>query len=117
MFIGDRLRQLREAKGLSQGDLEDRSGLARSFTSRLENGHAVPTVDTLEKYARALEVPMYRFFCNGTEPPAKPILPAEHETNEPTELPRLVRLLARMSETDRSLLLAVAQRMAVKVSR
>lgn len=57
MMIGDRLRTLREAKNLSQGDIEVRTGLLRCYTSRVENGHTVPSVGTLEKYARALEMP------------------------------------------------------------
>src|SRR6266436_573025 len=59
MIIGDRLRELREAKSLSQGDIEKRTGLLRCYISRVENGHTVPAVETLEKMARALELPLY----------------------------------------------------------
>jgi transcriptional regulator with XRE-family HTH domain len=65
MVIGDRLRELRESKELSQGDIEKRTGLLRCYISRVENGHTVPAVSTLEKMARALEVPMYRLFHEG----------------------------------------------------
>jgi transcriptional regulator with XRE-family HTH domain len=65
MVIGDRLRELREAKKLSQGDIQERTGLLRCYVSRVENGHTVPAVDTLEKLARALEVPMYQLFHAG----------------------------------------------------
>ena len=66
MVIGDRLKQLRESKKLSQGDIEKRTGLLRCYISRVENGHTVPAVETLEKMARALEVPMYQLFsCGG----------------------------------------------------
>src|SRR5713226_8087282 len=64
MEIGARLRELREAKNLSQGDIERRTGLARSYTSRVENGHTVPSIETLEKYAHALEIPLYRLFTD-----------------------------------------------------
>jgi transcriptional regulator with XRE-family HTH domain len=74
MFIGDRLRALREAKQLSQGDIESRSGLARSYLSRVENGHTVPSVETLEKWAYALEIPLYQLFYEGDQPPALPPL-------------------------------------------
>jgi transcriptional regulator with XRE-family HTH domain len=57
MVIGDRLKTLRETKDLSQGDIEKRTGLLRCYVSRVENGHTVPSVETLEKFARALEVP------------------------------------------------------------
>jgi len=60
MLIGNRLKELRESKQLSQGDVEKRTGLLRCYISRVENGHTVPAVETLEKMARALEIPMYR---------------------------------------------------------
>jgi transcriptional regulator with XRE-family HTH domain len=69
MVIGDRLRLLREQKNLSQGDIEKVTGLIRAYISRVENGHTVPSLSTLEKFARALEVPMYQLFYDGEEPP------------------------------------------------
>jgi transcriptional regulator with XRE-family HTH domain len=65
MIIGDRLRALREEKRFSQLEIEMRTGLLRCYISRVENGHTVPAVETLEKFARALEVPMYRLFYGG----------------------------------------------------
>src|SRR5579859_6723807 len=70
MVIGDRLRELREVEMLSQGDIEKRTGLLRCYISRVENNHTVPSVDTLEKLARALEVPMYRLFHDGQAEPS-----------------------------------------------
>jgi transcriptional regulator with XRE-family HTH domain len=58
MLIGDRLRAFREAKKLSQGEIEERSGLKRSYISRVETGHTIPALESLEKLARALEVPL-----------------------------------------------------------
>jgi transcriptional regulator with XRE-family HTH domain len=58
MIIGDHLREMREAKQLSQGDMEKRTGLFRCYISRVENGHTIPAIETIEKFARALEVPM-----------------------------------------------------------
>ncbi len=69
MLIGDRLRELRESKKLSQGDIEKRTGLLRCYISRVENGHTVPAIETLEKLARALEIPLYQLFYDGEEPP------------------------------------------------
>jgi transcriptional regulator with XRE-family HTH domain len=66
MVIGDRLRTMREEKKLSQGDIEKRS--------RAENGHTVPSIETLEKLARAMEVPLYQLFYDGEEPPKLPNL-------------------------------------------
>jgi len=75
MIIGDRLRALREEKKLSQGDIEKRTGLLRCYISRVENGHTVPAIETLEKLARALEVPLYQLFYDGEEQPQFPNLP------------------------------------------
>ena len=75
MIISDRLRAVREAKNLSQGDIEERTGLLRCYISRVENGHTVPAIETLEKMARALEVPLYQLFYDGEEPPELPNLP------------------------------------------
>ncbi len=65
MIIGERLRVVREEKNLSQGDVEKRTGLLRCYISRVENGHTVPSVETLEKLARALEIPLYKLFYQG----------------------------------------------------
>src|SRR5204863_6684617 len=75
MIISDRLRAIREKKDLSQGDIEKRTGLLRCYVSRVENGHTVPSIETLEKMARALEVPMYQLFYDGENPPEIPSLP------------------------------------------
>jgi transcriptional regulator with XRE-family HTH domain len=69
MDIARRLRELREFKDLSQGDIEKRTGLLRCYISRVENGHTIPAIETLEKMARALETPMYQLFHEGKEPP------------------------------------------------
>jgi len=75
MVIADRLRALREEKQLSQGDIEKRTGLLRCYISRVENGHTVPAIETLEKMARAMEIPMYQLFYDGEKPPELPNLP------------------------------------------
>jgi transcriptional regulator with XRE-family HTH domain len=64
MQVGAKLRELRLAKNLSQGDIQKRTGLFRCYTSRVEHGHTVPSVETLEKYAHAHEVPLYRLFTD-----------------------------------------------------
>src|SRR5215831_6887031 len=75
MLIGERIRAWREKRGLTQGDIEQRAGLLRCYLSRVENGHTVPSIETLEKIARALEVPLYQLFYDGDKPPAAIVLP------------------------------------------
>ena len=121
MIIGDRLREMREEKKLSQGDIEKRTGLLRCYISRVENGHTVPAIETLEKLARALEIPLYQLFYEGEEPPKLPNLPKRKSSDDIAWgssgkdgrfLNKLRRLLAKTEEADRKLLLHMAQKMA-----
>jgi transcriptional regulator with XRE-family HTH domain len=122
MIIGDRLRAFREEKKLSQGDIEKRTGLFRCYTSRVENGHTVPSIETLEKYARALEIPLYQLFYDGDEkPPKLAALPKRqagddtawgHSGKDARVLNRFRRLLSRMDAHDTKLLFLTAQQMA-----
>ena len=70
MIIGERIRELREEKDMSQGEIQKKTGLLRCHISRVENGRTVPGIETLEKMARALDVPLYRLFYDGEKPPA-----------------------------------------------
>jgi transcriptional regulator with XRE-family HTH domain len=124
MIIGDRLRQLREDQNLSLGDIEKRTGLLRCYISRVENGHTVPAVETLEKFARALEVPMYQLLYEGSETPA--VLPnrksaADNEWGsggkDARVLARFRHLLSQTDESPRQMLLFMAQRMAKSRSK
>ena len=121
MIIGDRLRALREDKKLSQGDIEKRTGLLRCYISRVENGHTVPAIETLEKMARALEVPIYQLFYDGEEPPQLPNLLKRKSLDdnawgsagkEGRYLSKLRRLLSKTEEGNRKLILYMAQKMA-----
>jgi transcriptional regulator with XRE-family HTH domain len=121
VIIGDRLRAMREEKHFSQGDIEKKTGLLRCYISRVENGHTVPAIETLEKMARALEVPMYQLFYDGEEPPKLPNLPKRKSSDDivwgsagkdARYLSKLRRLLGKAEEADRKLLLYMAQKMA-----
>jgi transcriptional regulator with XRE-family HTH domain len=121
MVIGDRLRELREQKKLSQGDIEKRTGLLRCYISRVENGHTVPAIETLEKLARAFEVPMYQLFYDGDEPPKLPNLLTRKSSEDiawgssgkdAKYLNKLRRLLGKTDEDGRKLLLYTLQKMA-----
>jgi len=126
MIIGDRLRTLREERNLSQGDIEKRTGLLRCYLSRVENGHTVPSVETLEKLAWAFEVPLYKLFYDGDEPPKPENLPKRISTEdvlwgsrgkEARVLMSFQRTLERLREKDRNLLLFIARKMASRRSR
>jgi len=116
MVIGEKLKTLREGQNLSQGDIEKRTGLLRCYISRVENGHTVPSIDTLEKLARALAVPMYRLFTDDARV-KKPNIPASKAGNtrnkgQEAELRSFTKLLSRMNDKDHALLLHMASKMA-----
>jgi len=121
MIIGERLRVLREENKLSQGDVEKKTGLLRCYISRVENGHTVPAVETLEKFARALEVPMYQLFYDGEEPAKLSNLPKRKSADDIVwgnsgkdahVLAKFCRLFGQMKEDDLGLVLFMAQKMA-----
>jgi|SRR5271154_6270237 len=126
MIIGDRLRELRQQKKLSQAVIEKRSGLQRAYLSRVENGHTVPTIETLEKWAKALEVPIYQLFYDGAEPPRpselrvwkSPEEAAWGSSGQDAEyLKRLRRLLRKLDDANRRLLLQMSSRLARRAQK
>ena len=123
MIVGDRLREMRELKKMSQGDIEHRTGLFRCYISRVENGHMVPSLETLEKFARALGVPMYQLFYDGENPPK----PRDPETGRSHDrlawgvsgkqarmLHKFRSALGKIDERNRKLILSVASKMAAR---
>jgi transcriptional regulator with XRE-family HTH domain len=110
MKIAKRLRELREAKGLSQGDIERRSGLLRSYISRVEGGFTAPSLATLEKFAKALGVEPYQLLYESSKRPKAPRLPAQAGMTKPVK--RLVKLSGSMSGSNRKLLFALAAKLA-----
>jgi len=116
MVIAERLKALREQKNMSQADIERRTGLLRCYISRVENGHTVPAIETLEKMARAMEVPIYALFYDGEHPPAA--LPnTENRSQEwgstgrdARTLAKFRRLFSQTDQADISLLLFMAQK-------
>jgi transcriptional regulator with XRE-family HTH domain len=123
MMVGERLRALREEKDFSQGEIEKRTGLLRCYISRVENGHTVPSVETLEKFARALEIPMYQLLYDGEKPPQLPNLPKRRSAGEiawgssgkDARVLRKFRLLfGKTNKNDQQLLFSIALKMARK---
>jgi transcriptional regulator with XRE-family HTH domain len=117
MIIGDRLRQLREQKNMSQGHIGEKTGLMPAYISRVENGHTVPSVATLEKFARALQVPIYQLFYEGEElPPLKPLKAAPSlwgsSGKDAQLLAEFRRSFSKIEDKDRRLLLDMARKLA-----
>ena len=120
MVIGEKLRAVRESKSLTQGDIEERTGLLRCYTSRVENNATVPSIETLEKFARALEIPLYQLFYDGSDKPPKLVdLPKQNgkklfgsSRKEARQLAKFRRHLSNINEQDLKLLLALAAKMA-----
>jgi transcriptional regulator with XRE-family HTH domain len=111
MDVGERVRLLREAKKLSQGDIEERTGLIRCYISRVENGHTVPNITTLERLAKALEIPLHHLLYEGDKPP-KALAPPDDSGEwgsvgkDARYLRKLRKQLAKMDQREREALLA-----------
>lgn len=119
MVIGARIRQLRKAKSLSQGDVEKRTGLLRCYLSRVENGHTVPSIETIEKLAGAFEIPLYRFFYEGMGAPriSKPTghsgtVKLNGNSRDAKYIRNLQPCFAKMTAADLTIFLALARKMA-----
>jgi transcriptional regulator with XRE-family HTH domain len=122
LVIGERLKQIRESKKMSQGDVQQKTGLLRCYISRVENCHTVPAIETLEKMAKAMEVPLYKLFCEDNEKPHALKIAATESGwggggKDAATLAQFRRLLRRTNEKDRKLLLFMAGKMAQSHTR
>lgn len=116
MNIGETIRNYRLQKGMSQGDIEKRTGLLRCYLSRVENGHTIPSLDTLAKISTAMDLPLAQFFTeNAGENGGKngPHL-AEEEVRFLTQIRRYS---SSLNDSDRKLVIAMVKKMAAQVSR
>jgi transcriptional regulator with XRE-family HTH domain len=122
MDIGARIRRLREQKGLSQGDLEEATGMLRCYTSRVENGHTIPSITTLERYASALQIPLSQLLYDtgfASRPQTTPKAMLEDLMESPGAagvegrfLSKLWTLLETLNESDRELWISVARKLS-----
>src|ERR1700743_3384221 len=108
--IGTTIRGYRLQKGMSQGDIEKRTGLLRCYLSRVENGHTVPPLETLQKIARALDLQLSEFFAE--EAIGKEMSGLNLNEEEIRFLTQVQRYSAHLSESDRRLLLAMVRKFA-----
>jgi transcriptional regulator with XRE-family HTH domain len=123
MNVGDRLKQFRELKGLSQSNIEELTRLPRFYISKVENGHIVPVVETLEKFARALDMPLYQLLYEGEKPPQSLKRQAQDIDDWASQgkgrriFLELQKAIQKMSVADRALLLCMAAKIVDKKSR
>ena len=116
MNIGETIRNFRLQKGMSQGDIEKRTGLLRCYLSRVENGHTIPSLDTLAKIATAMELPLANFFADTNGDNHTGNLPTLSE-EEVRFLSQIRRYSSNLNESDRKLVLAMVKKMAASIAR
>lgn len=119
MIVGERLRAIRESKDMSQGDIEKKTGLLRCYLSRVENGHTVPAIETLEKIARAMDIDLYQLFFEKNGKPQELNLPSQPAAKklsgkDAAIASRITALIPRMADPDKNLLLGMAQKLAAR---
>jgi transcriptional regulator with XRE-family HTH domain len=115
MKIGMTIRGYRLQKGMSQGDIEKRTGLLRCYLSRVENGHTVPSLDTLSKIANALDMPLSQFFAEDTL--AQDLDSNRLNDEELRFLSQIRRYSTNLNDSDRKLLLAMVKKFATTAAR
>ena len=115
MNIGETIRSFRLQKGMSQGDIEKRTGLLRCYLSRVENGHTIPSLDTLAKIAGSLEMPLGHFFAENSPDNGKSLPQLSDE--EVRFLSQIRRYSSSLNDSDRKLVLAMVKKMAVSAGR
>jgi transcriptional regulator with XRE-family HTH domain len=116
MNIGETIRNFRLQKGMSQGDIEKRTGLLRCYLSRVENGHTIPSLDTLAKIASAMEMPLAQFFAGDHPGNGSKALPQLSE-DEIRFLTQIRRYSSSLNDSDRKLVLAMVKKMAVSAGK
>jgi transcriptional regulator with XRE-family HTH domain len=115
MKIGTTIRSYRLQKGLSQGDIEKKTGLLRCYLSRVENGHTVPSLDTLTKIAHALDLPIAQFFASDTL--SRQMNTQNLNDDELRFLTQIRRYSSNLNDSDRKLLLAMVRKFAATALR
>jgi len=109
--LGRTLKLIRIEKGMSQGDIERKTGLLRSYLSRVENGHTVPSLDTLGRIAEAVGVSVGKLL----EPPEGEAAKIAVTFTDKRQL-RFWNLMRRygprLDDRQRGLLVGLARKMA-----
>lgn len=109
MSVGKRIKSLREQKGLSQRDVEEKTGMLRCYISRAENDRLMPSLDNLEKFARALEVPLYFLFYESET--IQPRANVSIDRQMDNAMRQFARIARHLGPTERQVLLRTAERL------
>jgi transcriptional regulator with XRE-family HTH domain len=117
MNIGETIRNYRLQKSMSQGDIEKRTGLLRCYLSRVENGHTIPSLDTLAKIASAMDMPLAQFFATGTQENGKAGSTPQLSEDEMRFLTQIRRYSSGLNDSDRKLVIAMVKKMAASSGR
>ena len=115
--IGQVIRSYRGDRGLSQGDIERRTGLLRCYLSRVENGHTVPSLETLSKIAEAMEINLADFFPaadSAQDRQMRKVL-GELSAEEILFLSEIKKCSTTLSDEDKKLVLGMIRKMATVV--
>lgn len=114
-WVAKRIRHFREEEGLSQRDIERATGMKAAYVSRVENGHTVPSLETLERFAAAFGVPLYQLFLypSDLKPEESPVTQTVDKKTE-----RFLMLLKEcvhgMRSENREFLLDFASKLAAR---
>jgi transcriptional regulator with XRE-family HTH domain len=117
MNIGETIRNYRLQRSMSQGDIEKRTGLLRCYLSRVENGHTIPSLDTLAKIAGAMDLPLSQFFAEGHSNGGHHKGLPQLSDDEVRFLSQMRRYAANLNESDRKLVLAMVKKMAASAGK
>src|SRR5882757_2754901 len=117
MNIGDTIRNFRLQKGMSQGDIEKRTGLLRCYLSRVENGHTIPSLDTLAKIAGAMEMQLGQFFAESSNDNGHGKVVPQLTDDEVRFLSQIRRYSGNLNDSDRKLVIAMVKKMAAGAGR
>ena len=115
MKIGETIRNNRLQRSMSQGDIEKRTGLLRCYLSRVENGHTIPSLDTLAKIASAMDMPLSQFFVEGNTNGHKGL--PQLSDDEVRFLSQIRRYSVNLNDGDRKLVLAMVKKMSANSAR
>ncbi len=117
MNIGETIRNYRLQKGMSQGDIEKRTGLLRCYLSRVENGHTIPSLDTLSKIATAMDLALAQFFHDGAADNGNGKGMTHLSEDEVRFLTQIRRYSPNLNDSDRKLVIAMVKKMAASTAK